>query len=82
MSNFNQENEIIKNDIDENDDIENNLNHIPYNTHNLDYKKVFVRQLEEMRQLGLYDIDLNISYLKQTNGNVVHAVSLIFESFE
>ena len=82
MSNFNQENEIIKNDIDENEDIENNLNYIPYNTHNLDYKKVFFRQLEEMRQLGLYDIDLNISYLKQTNGNVVHAVSLIFESFE
>ena len=46
MSNFNQKNEIIKNDIDENEDIERNLNYIPYNTHNLDYKKVNIKRVK------------------------------------
>ena len=68
--------DIIENTSDYEESIIDN----PYYQKKIDYKNLYKKQLLEMEQLGLYDIDLNIKFLIRSNGNLSYAVSLIFEN--
>ena len=72
-----ENNNIIKNDLNENDDFKIIRN--PYFKKEINYQEVFRTQLREMEKLGLYDIKKNISVLILANGDLNNAVSLLFE---
>ena len=54
----------------------------PDNIYNIDYEKLYKPQLDEMQQLGLFDKEVNLEYLKKVNGNVAQATSLIFDKMD
>lgn len=63
------------------DDVEESIQINPYHKKEINYREVYAEQLEFFKEAGFYDVEINVSALKRSNGNLDLAMNLLIEYY-